>query len=92
MESSLTRAIRRTFPAQLVDQILYVEVPSSPSSHGDGIVVQNLVSDVRTRGDGGAYRQYAGMKIGAVAKVLEHMGVSVKVPGLSRWRLRRPFG
>ena len=44
-----------------------------PAGHGDGVVVEDLVGDVDAGGDRGADRQRAGMVVGAVADVLEHV-------------------
>ena len=44
-----------------------------PTGHRDGIVIEDLVSDVDACRGGGADGQQAGMGVGAVAEVLEHM-------------------
>ncbi len=41
------------------------------AGHGDGVVVEQLVGDVRTHGDGAADRQGAGVAVGAIAQVDE---------------------
>ena len=43
------------------------------AGHGDGVVEQDLVGDVDAGRDRGADRQVAGMVVGAVAEVLEHV-------------------
>ena len=48
------------------------------AGHRHRVVVENLVGHVDAGGDRGAYRQNAGVEIGAVADVLETCGVSVK--------------
>ena len=55
-----------------------------PAGHGDRVVVEDLVGDVDAGGDRGANRQQAGMEIGAVAEILEH------VPGFGKGRLAEP--
>ena len=43
------------------------------AGHGDGVVIENLVSNVHAGGDGGAHGQQAGMEISAVPQVDERM-------------------
>ena len=43
------------------------------AGHRDGVVEQDLVGDVDARRDRGADRQVAGMVVGAVAEILEHV-------------------
>ena len=54
------------------------------AGHRDGVVVEHLVGDVDAAGDGSPDRENAGVEIGAVADVLEH------VPGLGEGRLPDP--
>ena len=56
------------------------------AGHGDHVVVENLVGDVGVRGDGLADGQAAGVEVGAVAEVLEH----VRAAGEAR--VGRPVG
>ena len=44
-----------------------------PAGHRDRVVEQNLVGDVGVRRDRGADRHVAGMIVGAVAEILEHV-------------------
>ena len=63
------------------------------AGHRDGVVEQDLVGDVDARGDRGADRQVAGMVVGAVAEILEHVRRAWRTaPRRSSWRPRRPSG
>ena len=75
-------ALVEDLPAELVDAQLAVD--RLATGHGHGIVVENLVGDVHTGRDGGAHRQAAGVEVGAVTEVLEH------VRGVGERRLADP--
>ncbi len=75
-------ALVEDLPAELVDAQLAVD--RLATGHGHGIVVENLVGDVDTCCDGGAHRQAAGVEVGAVTEVLEH------VRGVGERRLADP--
>ena len=63
------------------------------AGHGDRVVEQDLVGDVGAGGDRGADRHVAGMVVGAVADVLEHVRRAWRTaPRRSSWRPRRPSG
>ena len=63
------------------------------AGHGDRVVEQDLVGDVDARRDRGADRHVAGMVVGAVAEVLEHVRALARTaPRRSSWRPRRPSG
>ncbi len=61
--------------AQLRDDSLHGElaVERLAAGHRHGVVVENLVGDVDAGRDRGANRQQAGVEVGAVAEVLEHV-------------------
>ena len=61
--------------AQLLHDLLNRElsIDGLTPGHGDGVVIENLVGDVDAGGHGCSNRQQAGVEIGAVAKVLEHV-------------------
>ena len=67
----LRDALGGDLPANLVrrDAALY----GLAAGHGDGVVVKDLVGYVDAGRGGGADRHQAGMEVGAVAQVLEHM-------------------
>src|SRR5690606_16382067 len=50
-----------------------------PSRHGDGVVEQDLVCDVRLRRYGGTDRKYSGMEVSAVAQIHEYVLLSGEV-------------
>src|SRR5690606_27195182 len=56
------------------------------TSHGDSVVVKDLVGDVDAGGHAGANREQAGVIVGSVAEVLEH------VAAFREWRLADPVG
>ena len=63
------------------------------AGHGDGVVVEDLVGHVDAGRARGADRQAAGVDVGAVAEILEHVLASWRrAPRRSSWRPRRPSG
>ena len=63
------------------------------AGHRDRVVVEDLVGDVDAGRDRGADRQIAGVVVGAVAEILEHVRRAWRTaPRRSSWRPRRPSG
>ena len=64
-----------------------------PAGHRDRVVEQDLVGHVHAGGDRGADREIAGVIVGAVAEILEHVRRAWRTaPRRSSWRPRRPSG
>src|SRR5690606_5636346 len=63
------------FALQLLDQLFHREaaIDVLAAGHGHGVVVEDLVGDVHLGGDGRADGENAGVEVGAVADVLEHV-------------------
>ncbi len=75
-------ALVEDLPAELIDAQLAVD--GLAARHGHGIVVENLVGHVHAGRDGRTHGQAAGVEIGAVAQILEH------VRGVGERRLADP--
>ena len=82
------RQTTHTLAPQLVYQVFHFEraINGLAPGHGNGIVIENLVSDVHPGGNRGANSEYARVKIGAIAQVLKY------VPGIGKVRLAYPGG
>ena len=83
-QHQLAHPLRRHLPGDGVHG--EAAVMGLPASHGDRVVVEDLVGHVHARPDGEANGQYARVVIGAVADVLEHMAAR------GEGRLAHPVG
>ena len=77
-----------THRADLVDDPIGIQAPviALTSGHGDRVIVQDLVGHGRASGQGSTDRLHAGVVVGAVTEVLEH------VAPFGKRRLADPVG